>query len=492
MRHFVLILILLLSLISSVAAQPNTCPTNNVASLETQALNAHDLEDYQRAVELYSCAIALKTNDPDLYNGRGNAYYRLLMYTEALEDYERALELDPEYPYAYNNIANIYNIRGKYDNALDYYTRSIQLGGNDPHIAYYNRGNLYFEMGKFDLALTDLITALEINSEYANAYLARASVYLAQNNTLAYADYAEWLRRTRIETVDFQLDGPPGVGLEKGLVYRITFSGTRGQVFSAAARAQTNNDVDPLLVLLAPDGSAIMADDDSGINLDAVISNFTLPTDGTYTLLLGSASDSINSRGTVMLDVNVGDSPVVDSVQSTVTDDFAADPFATYKLFVNTQAEVYTTEGDRLNLREGPGLTFEIIAKLERGTLVTLLEGPRKNDGYAWWNIRLPDGTTGWAVERVEEEQTLQLALQIGQDAFVNGDGEKLNVRAEPTRSAAVVFQLDDGARVTITDGPVIADNFRWWPIRTEDGRVGWTVDRVGADRTLVPARERE
>jgi len=492
MRRFVVVLILLLSLIPSAAAQQNTCPTDNVDSLETQARDADNRQDYQRAVELYNCAIALETNDPDLYNGRGNAYYRLFMDTEALEDYERALELDPEYPYAYNNIANIYDIRGNYDDALDYYTRSIQLGGDALYITYYNRGNLYFEMGDFDIALTDLTTALDINAEYADAYLARASVYLAQNNALAYTDYAEWLQRTRIETVDFQLDGPPGVGLEKGLIYRITFSGTRGQVFSAAARTQPDNDVDPLLVLLAPDGSAIMADDDSGINLDAVISNFTLPTDGTYTLLLGSASDSINSRGTVMLDVNVGDSPVVDSVQSTVTDDSAADPFATYKLFVDTQAEVYTTEGDRLNLREGPGLTFEIIAKLERGTLVTLLEGPRKNDGYAWWNIELPDGTTGWAVERVEEEQTLQLALQILADAFVNGDGEKLNVRAEPTRGAEVVFQLDDGARVTITDGPVIADNFRWWPIRTEDGRIGWTVDRIGLDRTLIPARERE
>lgn len=493
MRRFIVLFVLVLSLIPAAAAQEFTCPSNNVGALTEQAGDAYDRADYQRAIDLYNCAIAIEPNDINLYNERGNAYYLFEMYTEALEDYQRALEIDPNYSYAYNNIANIYDLRGKYDDALEYYTRSIELGGGNLHIPYYNRGNLYFEMGEYETALADLESALNIDPTYASAYLARGMVYLATGNSLAYADYIEWLRLTRFETVDAPLDGQGAdYVMEEGLVYNLTFSGKSGQTFNAAARILTDAYIDPLLVLLDGNGQAITADDDSGVNLDAVIRDFTLPSDGTYTLMLGLAGGSTVYDGTVTLTAGLDGLAIGGSGQSTVSEDAEVDPFATYKLFVDTQAEVFTTEGDRLNLREGPGLTFEIVAKLERGTLVTLLEGPRKNDGYAWWNIELSDGTTGWAVERVEEEQTLQLALQVLEDAFVNGDGEKLNVRAEAARGATVVFQLEDGERVTLTAAPVIADNFRWWPIQTSDGRTGWAVDRIGLDRTLVPARERE
>lgn len=494
MRHILLVLVLLLSLFSSNLAQDFTCPSDNVDTLSTQAYDAYEREEYQRALDLYNCAIALQTDDPGLYNERGNSYYRLRMYTEALEDYERSLELDSEYPYAYNNIANIYDIRGMYDEALDYYTRSIDLGGGNLYIPHYNRGNLRFEMGEFDTALEDLTTAIQINEDYASAYLARASVYLAQGDQRAYLDYSEWLRRTRIERIinESLEDKDDEYVMAEGRIYGLMFFGKAGQVFNASASTISSDSIDPLLLLQDGNGKPIMADDDSGVNLDPVIRNFTLPSDGMYTLLLGLAGGSTNYDGTVTLTTSLDNLVIGGSGESVVTEDTEVDPFATYKLFVDTEAEVFTTEGDRLNLREGPGLNFEIVAKLERSTRVTLLEGPRKNDGYAWWNIELPDGTTGWAVERFEEEQTLQMALQVGEDAFVNGDGQKLNVRFEPLRSAAVAFQLEDGERVTLTDAPVIADNFRWWPIQTSDGRTGWAVDRIGVDRTLVPARERE
>jgi uncharacterized protein YgiM (DUF1202 family) len=107
---------------------------------------------------------------------------------------------------------------------------------------------------------------------------------------------------------------------------------------------------------------------------------------------------------------------------------------------------VFTTAGDHLNLRSGAGTGNTIVARLERGTLVTLLDGPRKEGGFVWWNVRAPDGTEGWAVERAaEEEQTLQLALLVGEDAIVSSDGR--NVRGEPTLGSGMVFQLEDGAR---------------------------------------------
>ncbi|MCZ7541401.1 MAG: SH3 domain-containing protein [Anaerolineae bacterium] len=39
------------------------------------------------------------------------------------------------------------------------------------------------------------------------------------------------------------------------------------------------------------------------------------------------------------------------------------------------------------------------LALLPFGTVVSVLDGPRCNLGYVWWQVRLADGTTGWAAE---------------------------------------------------------------------------------------------
>ena len=100
------------------------------------------------------------------------------------------------------------------------------------------------------------------------------------------------------------------------------------------------------------------------------------------------------------------------------------------------------------------------------------------------------DGAEGWAVERVVEEQTLQLALIAGEDAYVTSGDELLNVRESASRSGAIAFQLEDGVQVTLLEAPVTADDLRWWHIRDAEGREGWVVDRIGIERTLVPVRE--
>ncbi|MBL8157342.1 MAG: SH3 domain-containing protein, partial [Anaerolineae bacterium] len=78
-------------------------------------------------------------------------------------------------------------------------------------------------------------------------------------------------------------------------------------------------------------------------------------------------------------------------------------PIAPGVLTVGALATVNTTDGDQLNIRLGPGLNYEIAAKLNDGARVTLVEGPLSADGYVWWKIRTASGIVGWAVESVEE-----------------------------------------------------------------------------------------
>ncbi len=76
-------------------------------------------------------------------------------------------------------------------------------------------------------------------------------------------------------------------------------------------------------------------------------------------------------------------------------------------LTVNGVAIINTTEDDRLNMRSRPGLSGAVVARVENGTRVVLLEGPRAADGFIWWEVRLSTGLTGWVVERADGVETL-------------------------------------------------------------------------------------
>src|SRR5262249_33791097 len=107
-----------------------------------------------------------------------------------------------------------------------------------------------------------------------------------------------------------------------------------------------------------------------------------------------------------------------------------------------------------------------------------------------WWRVRTGDGTEGWAVERVEDTQTLYAALKIGDQAVVSlaTPGDTLRVRQSAGLSGAVVTQLTDGTLVTLTDGPQQVDGLSWWKIKTADGTEGWTVESASDERTLIRA----
>ncbi len=73
----------------------------------------------------------------------------------------------------------------------------------------------------------------------------------------------------------------------------------------------------------------------------------------------------------------------------------AAQPVPT-AVAIGVTAEV-DAGGNGLNLREGPGLTFQVLALLPDGTRLEVLDGPQEVDGYTWWRVRtLDDGREGW------------------------------------------------------------------------------------------------
>lgn len=76
-------------------------------------------------------------------------------------------------------------------------------------------------------------------------------------------------------------------------------------------------------------------------------------------------------------------------------------------LLVNGVAITNTTGGDRLNMRDDPSLSSNIIARIEDGSRVVLLDGPIAADGFVWWQVRLSTGLVGWMVQSADGVDTL-------------------------------------------------------------------------------------
>lgn len=67
-------------------------------------------------------------------------------------------------------------------------------------------------------------------------------------------------------------------------IHNWTFNGTAGQTVTIEGNAAGGDATDPRLNLLGPDGTLLTGDDDSGQDANALISSFTLPATGQYTI----------------------------------------------------------------------------------------------------------------------------------------------------------------------------------------------------------------
>lgn len=95
--------------------------------------------------------------------------------------------------------------------------------------------------------------------------------------------------------------------MDRAVVYHIPFRAEEGQFVSARVDGDTQT-VDPLMVMVAPDGGALAGDDDQGGNLSALLVNVPVPDDGEYRLVIGHAAGGFTGR--VQVQLLITDEPV--------------------------------------------------------------------------------------------------------------------------------------------------------------------------------------
>jgi|GEM_PF-3597897 len=77
--------------------------------------------------------------------------------------------------------------------------------------------------------------------------------------------------------------------------------------------------------------------------------------------------------------------------------------------------------------------------------------------------------------------------FEVGDQVYVNTVwGGELNLRAEPTVRATILQPMLSETPLTIVGDSQLADGYRWWLLRTEDGTLGWAVEASDGGYTLV------
>jgi len=143
------------------------------------------MKKYDKALEGYETAIAHDEDNAVYYHHQGLAFQGLHAIQQAIDAYLQAIELDPTHYPSKFHLGIMYHVDGQYSRALEVFS------GDIPHdqALYERRGLVFRDMGKYDLALSDFTSAIDLE-ENGRYYYHRGVVYLRMlQETEAIADF---------------------------------------------------------------------------------------------------------------------------------------------------------------------------------------------------------------------------------------------------------------------------------------------------------------
>jgi len=179
----------------------------------------YDKGDYPSAIKYFTDGTKNDKYCPPLvYMWRGVTYLEKMHNTDsAIADFKQVLDFgnkqDPSQIQGRLNLGLAYYRKGMFDDALKVYTELIAMDSVEP-TAYFQRA-LVYQYGKTpqpELALADYNKAIQINPNYAMAFVNRGSLYVDQlhNYDLALSDFNKTL----------ELDPTnPDAAVNKGIAY---------------------------------------------------------------------------------------------------------------------------------------------------------------------------------------------------------------------------------------------------------------------------------
>ena len=196
---------------------------------------------------------------------------------------------------------------GDYTVALENFRRALNINRHDAEAMNW-MGVTYRYMGEYETSISHISTAMQLDQSYSLPYLSRGITYeeMGQPESSA-ADYYRYAMMNRNRTLfHAELEGESSFELpmREGWVYSVPFDAVRDQTLDIAVDTVEPGFVDPLIILIGPDGQALIGDDDiSRSEYDSVISDYKIKKSGQYTLVVSHAEGGAN--GTLNIDIDV-------------------------------------------------------------------------------------------------------------------------------------------------------------------------------------------
>ncbi|MCL1930870.1 MAG: tetratricopeptide repeat protein [Treponema sp.] len=140
--------------------------SSSIDDLLLDALYAHNKNQFDEAVALYTRILELKPKDSIcslIYKHRGMAEFAQSRYDDAIADFTRALDLEESYRIAYYR-GVVYSVLKRYAEAIDDFTLGLKI---NPYQAFclFRRGQAYYHIGDYPQALADCEAALAMEPQ---------------------------------------------------------------------------------------------------------------------------------------------------------------------------------------------------------------------------------------------------------------------------------------------------------------------------------------
>jgi len=146
-------------------------------SYEFRGIAKYQSNIFEDAIEDYSQAIALDCSFERLYYLRGLTKEALKDFEGAIDDYTKAIELDADYAEAYINRGCIKQVLADSKDAIEDFTKVINIdtvyAQSNYNRAYYNRGIAKASLKNYNGAISDYTLAIKIKPNDCNPFINR-------------------------------------------------------------------------------------------------------------------------------------------------------------------------------------------------------------------------------------------------------------------------------------------------------------------------------
>jgi len=142
-------------------------PWKSLDDLLLEALNAHNRNDYIKAIDIYSHILAM---DPKpeiralIFKHRGMACFAESRYDEAMEDFTAAMKLDAQCHKSAYYRGVVHSVKKNYSAAVEDFSRALSI---QPFHFYstYRRAQAYFHLEDYPASLADCDTAIQLEPD---------------------------------------------------------------------------------------------------------------------------------------------------------------------------------------------------------------------------------------------------------------------------------------------------------------------------------------